>query len=205
VSTFFFSGGKGGGLIGNWECSSLKRGQLKRKRNACHSAVLVTKQNKTKKRSKFDEHLQLRSLGNFLACAFPHISGGKVENRNRKKIQLHPSKARKSSLNLQFIWILQEKFTLKFLNCTIRRRRQARLRRTSFLGGVLIEYNFKNRERGDLEKYQLKLQTHACHMFHQFAEKERDVILLPTIMPGCYQLSLAENETQSCEDAMPLF
>lgn len=41
-------------------------------------------------------------------------------------------------------------------------------------------------------------------MFHQFAEKERDVILLPTIMPGCYQLSLAENETQSCEDAVPL-
>ena len=55
---------------------------------------------KTKKRSKFDRHLQLRSLGNFLPWAFPHISGGKVENRNRKKIQLHASNARKSSVNL---------------------------------------------------------------------------------------------------------
>lgn len=154
---------------------------------------------KTKQKKKEASSID---ICNFVPCAFPHISGGKVENRNRKKIQLHASKARKSSLNLQFIWILQEKFTLKFLNCTISRRRQARLRRTNFLGGVLIEYNFKNRERGDLEKYQLKLQTHACHMFHQFAEKERDVILLPTIMPGC---SLAENETQSCEDAMALF
>lgn len=91
-------------------------------------------QNKTKKKEQV-RHLQLCSLGNFLPCAFPHISGGKVENRNRKKIELHASKARNSSLNLQFIWILQEKFTLKFLNCTIRRRRQARLRRT---GDVLI-------------------------------------------------------------------
>lgn len=126
----FFQWGKGGGLIGNWECSSLKKGQLKRERNACQSAVQVTKQNKKKGASSID-------ICNFVpqATSFPVLFrtfpvAKQKTNRNRKKIQLHASKARNSSLNLQFIWILQEKFTLKFLNCTIRRRRQARLRRT---------------------------------------------------------------------------